>query len=43
VTAFYNPLTEGFQGLAIPQQQYMKFITNPAPMPDVVVNVWKEI
>lgn len=34
---------EGFQTLAIPSQHYVKFTTNPAPMPDVIVNAWKEI
>ncbi|MBN1914830.1 MAG: effector binding domain-containing protein [Parachlamydiales bacterium] len=36
-------LPEGLQKLVIPHQQYIKFTTNPAPMPDVVVNAWKEI
>jgi predicted transcriptional regulator YdeE len=36
-------LPEGFQTLVIPKQQYVKFTTNPAPMPDVIVNAWKEI
>lgn len=36
-------LPEGFQMLVIPKQQYAKFTTNPAPMPDVIVNAWKEI
>lgn len=36
-------LPEGFQKFVIPKQQYAKFTTMPAPMPDVIVNAWKEI
>jgi predicted transcriptional regulator YdeE len=36
-------LPEGFQTLVIPKQQYVKFTTRPAPMPDVILNAWKEI
>jgi len=43
VTAFNSSLPEGFQKLTIPKQQYVKFTTGPAPMPDVIVNAWKEI
>jgi predicted transcriptional regulator YdeE len=43
VTSFDIPLLKGFQKLVIPKQSYIKFTTNPAPMPDVVVNAWKEI
>lgn len=43
VSSFPAPLPEGFQKLVIPQQQYAKFTTGPAPMPDVVVNAWKAI
>ena len=43
VSSFNDLLTEGFQQLVIPKQQYAKFTTNPAPMPDVIVNAWKEI
>jgi len=43
VTSFDSSLSEGFQKLIIPKQQYVKFTTGPAPMPDVVVNAWKEI
>jgi len=42
VTSF-NHLPEGFQQMTIPLQRYAKFTTNPAPMPDVIVNAWKEI
>ena len=43
VSSFENPLPEGFQILIIPKQQYMKFTTTPAPMPDVIVNAWQHI
>jgi len=36
-------LPDGFSSLVIPEQTYAKFTTGPAPMPDVVVNAWKEI
>ncbi|MBM3192152.1 MAG: GyrI-like domain-containing protein [Chlamydiae bacterium] len=43
VSSFGSPLPEGFQKLVIPSQQYVKFTTNRAPMPDVVINAWKAI
>ncbi len=43
VSSFDHPLPEGFEKLVIPSQRYEKFTTNPAPMPDVIVNAWKEI
>ena len=43
VTAFDSSLLEGFQKLVSPKQQSVKFTTGPAPMPDVIVNAWKEI
>ena len=43
VSSFNDLLPEGFQQLVIPKQQYAKFTTSPAPMPDVIVNAWKEI
>lgn len=43
VSSFNNSLPEGFQKLVIPKQQYAKFTTRPAPMPDVIVNAWREI
>jgi predicted transcriptional regulator YdeE len=43
VTSFDSSLPEGFQKLIIPTQQYVKFTTGPAPMPDVIVDAWKEI
>ncbi len=41
--ASLNSLPEGFQKLVISPQHYAKFTTNPAPMPDVIVNAWKDI
>jgi predicted transcriptional regulator YdeE len=43
VSSFDAHLPEGFQKLVIPKQQYVKFTTRPAPMPDVIENAWKEI
>lgn len=38
-----SALPQGFQKLEIPSQHYVKFTTGPSPMPEVVVNAWKEI
>jgi predicted transcriptional regulator YdeE len=38
-----DTLPEGFEILVIPKQDYAKFTTTPAPMPDVLVNAWQEI
>lgn len=43
VSSFAKPLPEGFSKLVIASQQYAKFTTKPAPMPDVLVNAWKKI
>lgn len=43
VTSFDAPLPKGFQKLVIPKQQYAKFTTQPAPMPDVIINAWNEV
>lgn len=43
ISSLDAPLPEGFKELVIPKQQYVKFTTPPAPMPDVIVNAWKEI
>lgn len=43
VSSFSDPLPEGFHKITIPKQAYAKFTTAPAPMPDVVVNVWKHV
>lgn len=40
----YDPSVPGsFQTLTIPAQRYAKFTTQPAPMPDIIVNAWNEI
>jgi predicted transcriptional regulator YdeE len=41
--SFFAGLPEGFRQLLIPAQSYVKFTTNPAPMPQVVVNAWQAI
>lgn len=43
VTSFDSRLSTEFQKLTIPRQHYVKFTTDPAPMPEVIVNAWKEI
>lgn len=43
VSSFDAQLPEGFQKLIIPKQEYVKFTTSPAPMPDVIVNAWSEV
>lgn len=43
VKAFDHPLPDGFSTLNIPRQRYAKFTTQPAPLPDVLVNAWKAI
>ncbi len=43
VSSFGDSLAEGLQRLIVPEQQYAKYTTSPAPMPDVIVNAWKEI
>lgn len=43
VSSLEEPLAEGLKRLVIPSQHYMKLTTSPAPMPDVIVNTWKEI
>src|SRR5260221_12600560 len=37
VSALKRPLPEGFQGLVIPSQKYVKFTTHPTRMPDFIV------
>jgi predicted transcriptional regulator YdeE len=39
----FNHSPEEFQKLVIQPQHFAKFTTDPAPMPDVIVNTWKEI
>lgn len=36
-------IPEGFDVLEIPAQTYAKFTTDPAPMPEVLINAWQEI
>ncbi len=43
VDSFDHLLPEEFQKLTIPEQQYAKFTTGPAPMPSVIVNAWENI
>jgi len=43
VNTFDCLLAEGFQGMVIPEQHYIKFTTTPAPMPEVIVNAWNKI
>lgn len=43
IFSFNTLVPEGFQKLVIPKQHYAKFTTMPAPIPDVIVNAWKEI
>jgi predicted transcriptional regulator YdeE len=39
----FDHLPEGLQTLTIPTQNYAKFTTQPAPMPNVIVNAWETI
>lgn len=43
VSTFKSSLPEGFHQLTIPQQEYVKFTTKPAAMPEVIVNAWTSI
>lgn len=43
VSKLSGSLPEGLSILTIPKQNYAKFTTEPAPMPDVIENAWKEI
>ena len=38
-----EPIVPGLSRLIIPAQNYAKFTPSPAPMPDVIINGWKEI
>lgn len=42
VAAFEN-VPKGLQKLVIPEQKYVRFTTEPAPMPEVIVKAWNEI
>lgn len=43
VASFDILLPKGFSLLSTPQQQYAKFTTSPAPMPNVITDAWNEI
>lgn len=43
VSSIDDSLSSELQVLVIPPQRYAKFTTSPGPMPDVIVNAWKEI
>lgn len=36
-------IPEGLESHIIPPQNYIKFTTEPGPMPNVVINAWQEI
>jgi predicted transcriptional regulator YdeE len=36
-------LPEGLHSLIIPSQPYVKYTTQPAPMPDVIINAWMHV
>ncbi len=40
VAFFDEKLPKDFQTLIIPRQTYARFTTDPAPMPNVLLNVW---
>jgi predicted transcriptional regulator YdeE len=39
----FDVVPEGFQTLVIPEQKYTKFTNGPAPMPDVIIDVWTKV
>ncbi len=41
--ANFDEIAEDFETLTIPNQSYIKFTNNPGPMPDVCINMWKDI
>ncbi len=41
--ANFNGIETGFETLTIPNQSYVKFTNRPGPMPDVCINMWKDI
>ncbi len=43
VSSLAAPLPEGFSTLVIPKQTYAKFTTQPAPMPNVIINAWNTV
>lgn len=38
-----SELPEGLKLLKIPASQYVKFTTDPGPIPDVIINAWRKI
>lgn len=38
-----DDIPEGLESHIIPPQTYIKFTTEPGPMPNVVINAWQEI
>lgn len=42
VNSFDN-LPEGFVALTIPAQNYTKFTNGPGPMPEVCIDIWKQV
>jgi len=43
VTSFENIIDPDLRTLTISGQDYVKFTSEPGPMPEVVINMWKEI
>ncbi len=41
--ANFEGTAHGFENLTIPNQSYAKFTNNAGPMPDVCINMWKDI
>ena len=39
----FEEVDQGFEILTIPPQSYMKFTNDPGPMPEVCINMWKNI
>jgi predicted transcriptional regulator YdeE len=42
VTSF-DPMSNGFETLMIPEQPYAKFTNHPAPMPSACIGMWQNI
>lgn len=36
-------IPEGFKAITIPPRRYTKFTTNPGPIPEVLINAWRQI
>ena len=39
----FDNLPEGFVALTIPAQNYTKFTNGPGPMPEVCIDIWKQV